>query len=156
MSSNETITLSDFQLQATPEQTLQLSDLKNHYSIIYFYPKDNTPGCTQQGQDFRDLYPEFQKLNAHIYGVSKDSLTKHQNFKQKYDFPFELISDPDEVLCNMFDVIKLKTSFGRKYHGIERSTFILDPNLNVLHSWRKVKVNGHVKEVLNTLKTLIK
>lgn len=152
MSSSETIHLSDFQLPATPDQTVQLNDFKGQFTVIYFYPKDNTPGCSQEGQDFGDHFAEFKKLGAQIFGVSKDSLTKHQNFKAKYDFPFELIADPDEVLCKMFDVIKLKKNFGKEYYGIERSTFLLDPNLKLIKAWRKVKVNGHVLDVLNTLK----
>lgn len=144
--------LTDFSLAMTPEQTLTLADLKGHYSVIYFYPKDNTPGCSQEGQDFAQAYPAFQALNTVIYGVSKDSLKQHQNFKTKYNFPFELVSDPDEVLCRMFDVIKLKKNFGKEYMGIERSTFLLDTNLNVLNVWRKVKVNGHIDDVLNAVK----
>ncbi|WP_296831514.1 peroxiredoxin [Thiomicrospira sp.] len=152
MSSNSMFQLNDFQLSITPDQTLQLNDLKGHFSVIYFYPKDDTPGCTQEGQDFRDLYDQFKTLNAEIYGVSKDSLQKHQNFKAKYQFPFELISDPDEILCQMFDVIKLKKNFGKEYMGIERSTFLLDPNLNLIKQWRKVKVSDHAQDVLDTLK----
>lgn len=152
MSPSSTLQLTNFQLDTTADQTLQLDDLKGHYSILYFYPKDNTPGCAQEGQDFRDLYDQFKALNAQIYGISKDSLQKHQNFKTKYQFPFELISDPDEVLCQMFDVIKLKKNFGKEYMGIERSTFLLDPNLNLIKEWRKVKVSGHAQEVLDTLK----
>ncbi|WP_029935094.1 peroxiredoxin [Thiomicrospira pelophila] len=152
MSSNFASQINDFELSATADQTIQLNDLKGHYTILYFYPKDNTPGCAQEGQDFRDLYESFKKLDAEIYGVSKDSLQKHQNFKEKYQFPFELISDPDEVLCKMFNVIKLKKNFGKEYMGIERSTFLLDPNLNLIKEWRKVKVTGHAQDVLDTLK----
>lgn len=154
MSSTESIQLTDFSLAATPDQTLQLNDFKGRFTVIYFYPKDNTPGCTQEGQDFSERYPEFQKLNTQIFGVSKDSLTKHQNFKAKYQFPFELIADPDEILCQMFDVIKLKKNFGKEYMGIERSTFLLDPELNLIQAWRKVKVTDHAQEVLQTLKQL--
>lgn len=154
MPSNPHIELKDFQLSATPNQTIQLNDFKGHTTLLYFYPKDNTPGCSQQGQDLRDHYAQFQKLGVQIFGVSKDSLTKHQNFKAKYDFPFELIADPDEVLCQMFDVIKLKKNFGKEYYGIERSSFLIDPQLNVTHAWRKVKVNGHVADLLNTLQNL--
>ncbi|WP_232504000.1 peroxiredoxin [Thiomicrospira microaerophila] len=140
-----------FSLSATPEQTLTLSNLSHQYSVLYFYPKDNTPGCSQEGQDFSDLHNQFKALGAQVYGVSMDSLTKHQHFKQKYNFPFELISDPDQVLCNMFDVIKLKKNFGKEYYGIERSTFILSPDNQVIASWRKVKVNGHAQAVLESL-----
>lgn len=152
MSDSEHILLSEFSLQATPEQTLTLENLKGRFSVIYFYPKDNTPGCTQEGQDFRDAYPQFQALNAQVFGVSKDSLKTHQNFKTKYAFPFELIADPDEVLCKMFDVIKLKKNYGKEYLGIERSTFLINPDLQLIRAWRKVKVTGHVEEVLQILK----
>ncbi|UQB43187.1 peroxiredoxin [Thiomicrospira microaerophila] len=148
----ENIKLNEFSLEATPNQTLSLEAFKGRYSVIYFYPKDNTPGCTQEGQDFSELHPEFLKLNAQIFGVSKDSLKQHQNFKQKYAFPFELISDPDEQLCKMFDVIKLKKNFGKEYYGIERSSFLLDPELNPIQAWRKVKVTGHAQAVLDCLK----
>ncbi len=151
MSDSEHINLHEFSLQATPQQTLSLANLKGRYNVIYFYPKDNTPGCSQEGQDFRDSYPQFQALNAQVFGVSKDSLKTHQNFKAKYEFPFELIADPDEILCKMFDVIKLKKNYGKEYLGIERSTFLLDPNLKLIRAWRKVKVTGHVAEVLQVL-----
>ncbi|MGC9386831.1 MAG: peroxiredoxin [Hydrogenovibrio sp.] len=143
-----------FSLDATNEQTLTESDLLGHYTLLYFYPKDNTPGCTTEGQDFSAAYSEFQQLNVSIFGVSKDSLRKHENFKAKFAFPFELISDPDETLCRLFDVIKLKKNYGREYLGIERSTFLIDPNGKLIHEWRKVKVKDHVHDVLNTLKTL--
>lgn len=151
MSESEHINLNEFSLQATPQQALSLANFKGRYSVIYFYPKDNTPGCSQEGQDFRDAYPQFEALNAQVFGVSKDSLKTHQNFKAKYEFPFELIADPDEILCKMFDVIKLKKNYGKEYLGIERSTFLLDPNLKLIRAWRKVKVTGHVAEVLETL-----
>lgn len=150
----QAITLTDFALDATPEARLTLEDFKGRYTILYFYPKDNTPGCTQEGQDFAQLHAQFRELDAQIFGVSKDSLKKHQNFKAKYDFPFELISDPDEILCRMFDVIKLKKNFGKEYYGIERSTFILSPQLEVLHQWRKVKVKEHAQQVLTQLQQL--
>lgn len=149
----EKINLTDFSLSATPDQTLTLEHFKGAYTLVYFYPKDNTPGCSQQGQDFSALHPEFLKHNAQIFGVSKDSLKQHQNFKEKYQFPFELISDPDEILCNMFDVIKLKKNFGKEYYGIERSSFLLDPKLNLIQTWRKVKVLDHAQAVFDNLKT---
>lgn len=142
-------------IQITGEQsTISLADLKGHNVVIYFYPKDNTPGCTTEGQTFRDLYKEFQKANTLIYGVSKDSLKSHENFKAKQDFPFELVSDPQEKLCKLFDVIKLKKLYGKEYFGIERSTFLLDKAGILRQEWRKVKVAGHAEEVLKAAQTL--
>jgi len=146
------ITLQPFELNATPDQIVSLDNLQDHYTVLYFYPKDNTPGCSQEGQDFSDLYTEFKDLNTAVYGVSMDSLAKHNNFKQKFNFPFELISDPEQHLCNQFDVIKLKKNFGKEYYGIERSTFLISPALEVIEAWRKVKVNGHAQAVLASLK----
>lgn len=142
-----------FSLLATNDRTITDSDFSGHYTILYFYPKDNTPGCTTEGQDFSAAYDELKQLNAQVFGVSKDSIRKHENFKTKFDFPFELISDPDETLCNLFDVIKLKKNYGREYMGIERSTFLINPEGKLVHEWRKVKVKEHVKEVMDTLKT---
>ena len=122
--------------------------------VLYFYPKDSTPGCTIEGQDFRDAYADFQKLNTEILGISRDSLKSHENFKCKQQFPFELISDPDETLCQQFDVIKMKSMYGKQVRGIERSTFLIDPQGILRHEWRKVSVKGHVAEVLQTLKKL--
>ncbi|AZZ91207.1 redoxin domain-containing protein [Hahella sp. KA22] len=147
-------TVTDFEAQATPDQTVRLSDLKGKNVVIYFYPKDHTPGCTTEGQDFRDNYTEFEKLNTVVFGVSKDSLKTHQNFKAKHDFPFELITDPDEVVCKVFDVIKLKKLYGKEYMGIERSTFLIDAKGMLRNEWRKVKVKGHVAEVLEAAKAL--
>lgn len=130
------------------------ADYRGKWLIVYFYPKDSTPGCTTEGQDFRDNYAEFQALNAVIFGVSRDSLKSHENFKCKQNFPFELISDADEALCRYFDVIKMKNMYGKQVMGIERSTFLIDPDGVVRHIWRKVRVPGHVQEVLNTLKQL--
>lgn len=149
---DQQLRLPAFNLPATPDQVLNEQDLLGHYTVLYFYPKDNTPGCSQQGQDFRDLYLEFKQFNCQVLGVSKDSLKQHQNFKQKYDFPFELISDPEEVLCKAFQVIKLKKNFGKEYMGIERSTFLLDPQGDVIASWRKVRVPNHAQDVLAKLK----
>lgn len=143
---NETIP--PFTLEATSDQTITEADFQNHYTVLYFYPKDNTPGCTTEGQDFTAAYDDFKALNTEIYGVSRDSIRKHENFKAKYQFPFELISDPDEILCQLFDVIKLKKNYGKTYLGIERSTFLVDPQGKIVQAWRKVKVIGHVKEVL--------
>lgn len=122
--------------------------------VLYFYPKDSTPGCTIEGQDFRDAYADFQKLNTEILGISRDSLKSHESFKCKQQFPFELISDPDETLCQQFDVIKMKSMYGKQVRGIERSTFLIDPQGILRHEWRKVSVKGHVAEVLQTLKKL--
>lgn len=142
-------------IQITGEHsTISLADLKGHNVVIYFYPKDNTPGCTTEGQTFRDLYKEFQKANTLIYGVSKDSLKSHENFKAKQDFPFELVSDPQEKLCKLFDVIKLKKIYGKEYFGIERSTFLLDKAGILRQEWRKVKVAGHAEEVLKAAQAL--
>ncbi|MEH6539637.1 peroxiredoxin [Halopseudomonas sp.] len=144
----------DFSAQATGEQTVTPASLAGKTVVIYFYPKDNTPGCTTEGQDFRDAHAEFAGLNAVIYGVSKDSLRTHANFKAKHEFPFELISDPDEALCRLFDVIKLKKLYGKEYEGIERSTFLIDAKGVLRQEWRKVKVPGHVAEVLAAVRTL--
>ncbi len=143
-----------FEAQATGGKTITHETFRNHWTVLYFYPKDNTPGCTREGEGFRDHYAEFQALNCDIYGCSRDSLKSHENFKTKYQFPFELISDPDETLCRLFDVIKLKKNYGREYMGIERSTFLIDPALILRHEWRKVRVPGHVEAVLETLKSL--
>ena len=131
---------------------LKSKDFNGKYIIIYFYPKDSTPGCTKEGEDFRDLHKEFIKRNAQIYGVSRDSIASHQKFKAKYKFPFHLISDEDESLCKIFDVIKEKNMYGRKYMGIERSTFLINDKGQLLSEWRKVKVKGHAQEVLDTLR----
>ena len=122
--------------------------------VLYFYPKDSTPGCTTEGQDFRDNHQAFVDHNTVVYGVSRDSLKSHENFKAKQGFPFELISDPDEDLCNAFGVIQLKKLYGREYMGIVRSSFIIDAQGNILKSWDKVKVKGHVDEVLEAIKIL--
>ena len=131
---------------------LKSKDFNGKNIVIYFYPKDSTPGCTKEGEDFRDLHKEFIKSNAQIYGVSRDSIASHQKFKAKYKFPFHLISDEDESLCKLFDVIKEKNMYGRKYMGIERSTFLINDKGQLLSEWRKVKVKGHAQEVLDTLR----
>ena len=140
---------------ATPEGgEVRPSDFEGRSAVLFFYPKDNTPGCTTEGQDFRDAHAEFAAANTVIYGVSKDSLRTHANFKAKHEFPFELISDPDEALCRLFDVIKLKKLYGKEYEGIERSTFLIDAQGVLRQEWRKVKVPGHVAEVLAAVRTL--
>ena len=133
---------------------LKSTDLKGKYVVIYFYPKDNTPGCTKEGEDFRDFHKEFKKNDSLIFGVSRDSVASHEKFKKKYNFPFNLISDEEESLCNIFDVIKEKNMYGRKYMGIERSTFLIDKKGVLVHEWRKVKVKNHAQEVLDTLKNI--
>jgi len=130
-----------------------LTEFKGKYLVVYFYPKDNTPGCTLEGQDFKRLYSQFQKANCEILGVSKDSVKSHVGFRSKYGFPFELLSDGEEALCRAFDVIQTKSLYGRKFEGIERSTFVIGPDGKVLKEWRKVKVNGHAEEVLEFVKS---
>ncbi len=144
----------DFSADATDQQTIQLSTLRGSRVVIYFYPKDSTPGCTTEGQDFRDLYPDFSELNTRIFGVSRDKMRSHENFKAKQQFPFQLISDPEEQLCKLFDVIKLKKLYGKEHLGIERSTFLIDEQGVLRREWRKVKVKGHVQEVLEAVRQL--
>jgi peroxiredoxin Q/BCP len=132
--------------------TTQLSDYVGKWLVLYFYPKDSTPGCTTEGIDFNALLPKFRKLGADVLGVSRDSLKSHQNFCAKQGFKFELVSDADEALCNAFGVIKPKKLYGREYVGIERSTFLIDPAGRVVEAWRPVKVPGHAQAVLDTLK----
>ncbi len=146
--------VADFTAPATSDTEVTLSALKGKNIVIYFYPKDSTPGCTTEGQDFRDLHAEFQGLETEIFGVSRDSLRSHENFKSKQSFPFELISDKDEALCQLFDVIKLKKLYGREYMGIERSTFLIDKEGVLRQEWRKLKVKGHAAEVLEAVKGL--
>ena len=138
----------------TGEENIDLSKLKGKKVILYFYPKDSTPGCTKEGQNFRDLYKHFKKEGTLIFGLSRESLKSHDNFKTKQSFPFELISDPDEKICNQYKVIKEKRMYGRKYMGIERSTFLIDEKGKLVQEWRKVKVTGHAEEVLETIKTM--
>ena len=144
--------VADFKAAATGDQTVHLKSLRGKKVVIYFYPKDSTPGCTTEGQDFRDLHAKFRRANAVIFGVSRDSLASHEKFKAKQKFPFELISDPDEKLCKKFDVIKEKSLYGRKFLGIERSTFVIDEDGKLRAEWRKVKVKGHAAEVLDAVK----
>ena len=146
--------VSDFEIAATGEQTVKLSALKGKQVVIYFYPKDSTPGCTTEGQGFRDHYAEFQAANTEVFGVSRDSLKSHENFKAKQSFPFELLSDKDEALCQLFDVIKLKKLYGKEYMGVDRSTFLIDKDGVLRHEWRGVKVPGHVEAVLEQARAL--
>ncbi|MBW8809073.1 MAG: peroxiredoxin [Lysobacter sp.] len=133
-------------------ETLALKDYAGQWLVLYFYPKDSTPGCTTEGLDFNALLPKFKKLGATVLGVSRDSIKSHQNFCAKQGFKFELVSDKDETLCNAFGVIKEKSLYGRKYIGIERSTFLIDPKGVIVQSWRPVKVAGHAQAVLDALK----
>ncbi|MBO9470175.1 peroxiredoxin [Endozoicomonas sp. G2_2] len=144
----------DFNAPATGDKKLSLSDFTGRTLVLYFYPRDNTPGCTQEGEAFRDLYDAFRRANADIVGVSRDSLRKHDNFRAKYDFPFDLISDADEKLCNAFGVLKEKNMYGRKHIGIERSTFVIDGDGLIRHVWRGVKVPDHADEVLAAVRAL--
>lgn len=144
----------DFVADATGEQKIRLQDLRGENVVIYFYPKDSTPGCTTEGQDFRDLHARFRRQKTRVFGVSRDSLASHEKFKAKQSFPFELLSDPDEKLCGKFDVIKEKNLYGRKFMGIERSTFLIDADGKLRREWRKVKVKGHAQEVLDAVKEL--
>ena len=146
--------VANFTLPATGDKMLSLSDFKGKNLVLYFYPKDNTPGCTLEGQDFRDAYAEFQKCNTEILGVSRDSIRMHEGFCSKQSFPFDLLSDADEKLCRQFDVIREKNMYGKKVMGIERSTFLLDRNAVLRHEWRKVSVKGHVEEVLAAARKL--
>ena len=144
----------NFSLPATGDQTISLADLKGSNVVLYFYPKDSTPGCTTEGQDFRDNHTKFRRRKTVILGVSRDSLRSHENFKAKHEFPFELLSDAEEKLCKQFDVIKEKNMYGKKVMGIERSTFLIDGAGVLRREWRKVKVKGHVDEVLEAVKEL--
>ena len=145
-----------FKLPATGEQSISLSGLKGKNIVLYFYPKDNTPGCTREGQAFRDSITKFKRQNCIVLGVSRDTVRTHENFKAKHKFPFDLLSDTEEELCTLFDVIKLKNMYGKQLLGIERSTFLIDDKGVLIQEWRKVKVDGHVDEVLTAVKTLNK
>ncbi len=144
----------DFELPATGGKTFLLSALLGQTVVLYFYPKDNTPGCTTEGQQFRDLHAQFVQAGCAVFGISRDSLKSHENFRAKMSFPFDLLSDVDEVACKLFDVIKMKNMYGKKVRGIQRSTFVIDRNGKLCREWRGVKVPGHVQEVLEFVKTL--
>ncbi len=145
--------IADFTADATGGP-FRLSAHKGSAVVLYFYPKDNTPGCTTEGAQFRDAYPAFRKAGAIVVGCSRDSLRSHEGFKAKMAFPFELLSDPDEKLCAQFDVIRMKNMYGKQVRGIERSTFLIDSTGKLVREWRKVKVDGHVDEVLAAVKAL--
>lgn len=138
----------------TSAKNFKLSDYRGKNLVLYFYPKDNTPGCTTESIQFREMYPQFQQCNTEILGISRDSLTSHENFKAKLAMPFELISDPDEKLCILFKVMKIKNMYGKKIRGIERSTFMIDGSGTLVKEWRGVRVPAHVEEVLAFAKTI--
>ncbi|MFK3736486.1 peroxiredoxin [Massilia sp. TN1-12] len=145
--------LDNFSAAMTGDQTFELAGRPARYTVLYFYPKDNTPGCTTEAMAFRDHHEEFAKLGAAVFGISRDSLRSHENFKAKLGLPFDLISDPEELVCNQFAVMKMKNMYGKKVRGVERSTFVIDADGKVVKEWRGVKVNDHVKEVLDFLQS---
>ena len=146
--------VANFTCDATGKRQISLKDLRGQNVVLYFYPKDATPGCTKEGQDFRDLHAKFRRQKAIILGVSRDSLASHEKFKAKQRLPFDLLSDPDEKLCRQFDVIREKSLYGRKFMGVERSTFLIDADGKLRREWRTVKVTGHAEEVLQAVKDL--
>jgi peroxiredoxin Q/BCP len=146
--------VADFKADATGDKTIRLKDLRGKNVVIYFYPKDSTPGCTTEGRDFSALHSKFKRAQTVILGVSRDSTASHEKFKEKQGFPFDLISDPDETLCKKFDVIHEKTLYGRKFMGVVRSTFLIDADGKLRREWRNVKVKGHAEEVLEAVKAL--
>jgi thioredoxin-dependent peroxiredoxin len=143
----------EFELPATGNQTFKLSAMRGAPLVLYFYPKDNTPGCTMEGEQFRDLHPEFVGLRCSVFGVSRDSLKSHESFKSKMGFPFELLADTEEAACKAFDVIKMKNMYGKQVRGIERSTFVIDAQGVIRGEWRGVKVANHAKEILDFIKS---
>ena len=150
-----TVSLTNFSAAMTSDKTFTLSDYAGKNIVLYFYPKDNTPGCTTESIAFRDLHSQFQAANTEIFGLSRDSLRSHENFKNKLDLPFELISDPDEIICTLFDVMKMKNMYGKQVRGIERSTFVINDHGQIMKEWRAVKVTGHVNEVLEFVENKI-
>ena len=146
--------VANFAAAATRNKTIQLKELRGKNVVIYFYPKDSTPGCTTEGRDFSALHAKFRRQNTVIFGVSRDSIASHEKFREKQGFAFDLISDPDEKLCKQFDVIQEKSLYGRKFMGVVRSTFLIDENGKLRREWRKVKVKGHAEEVLDAVKAL--
>ena len=144
----------DFEIASTGNRTFKLSAVLGRPLVLYFYPKDNTPGCTTEGQEFRDLYGEFARCGCAVYGVSRDSIKSHEGFKAKMSFPFELLSDPDEKVCTLFGVMKMKNMYGKQVRGVERSTFVIDQAGVVRMEWRGLKVPGHAREVFEFVKSL--
>lgn len=147
-------TVADFSLPSTGNRSFTLSGARGKHLVIYFYPRDNTPGCSTEAQQFRDLYAGFKRANCGVVGISRDSLKSHENFKAKFTLPFDLLSDADETACNLFGVIKLKNMYGKQVRGIERSTFVFDKNGILRREWRGLKVDGHAQEVLDFVTTL--
>ncbi len=147
-------TVTDFTLPATGGTDFKLSSARGKSLVIYFYPKDNTPGCTTESQQFRELYPKFQKAGCEVIGISRDSIKSHENFKAKFTLPFALLSDAEERVCTQFSVIKMKKLYGKEVRGIERSTFVIDKHGVLQHEWRGVKVDGHAAEVLKFVQSL--
>jgi peroxiredoxin Q/BCP len=145
--------VANFSAPMTGGQTFELHGRPARYTVVYFYPKDNTPGCTTEAMAFRDRYPDFQAAGTAIYGISRDSLKSHENFKSKFALPFDLISDPEETVCTQFGVMKMKNMYGKQVRGIERSTFVFDADGKIVKEWRGVKVNDHVDEVLEFVKS---
>ncbi|AUN95070.1 peroxiredoxin [Pseudazoarcus pumilus] len=154
MTDTSPIAAPDFSLPATGGHTVTLSELKGSKVVLYFYPKDNTPGCTNESADFRDLHADFVKAGCTVFGISRDGMKSHERFKEKLGLPFELISDADEIACGAFDVIRLKNMYGKQVRGIERSTFLIDAEGNIAQAWRGVKVPGHAQAVLALAQTL--
>ena len=146
--------VADFTCASTGDKQMRLKDLRGKNVVLYFYPKDSTPGCTTEGQDFRDLHSKFKRQKTVIFGVSRDSIASHDKFRAKQKFPFDLLSDPDEKVCRLFDVIHEKSLYGRKFMGVVRSSFLIDADGKLRHEWRKVKVKDHAAEVLETVKAL--
>jgi peroxiredoxin Q/BCP len=146
--------VADFTLPATGGVDFTLYPIRSNSLVIYFYPKDNTPGCTSEAQQFRDLYAEYQKTGCEIVGISRDNMKSHESFKSKFTLPFALLSDEDEVVCNLFGVMKQKMMYGKEVRGIERSTFVLDNKGNIIKEWRGLKADGHAQEVLTYIQTL--
>ena len=146
--------IQDFELPSTGDAPFKLSAHRGKNVVVFFYPKDNTPGCTLEGQEFRDLFPDFTKANTLVVGVSRDSLKSHEGFKAKHGFPFELLSDVDETVCQLFKVMKLKNMYGKQVRGIERSTFVFDEKGKLVKSWRGLRAPGHAAEVLGFVQTL--
>jgi peroxiredoxin Q/BCP len=144
----------DFELPSTGGKTFKLSEHLGKTLVIYFYPKDSTPGCTTQGQQFRDHYADFDAANTEIFGISRDSIKSHENFKAKFEFPFDLLADTEELACQLFGVIKMKKMYGKEVRGIERSTFIINKEGALIREWRGVKVDGHIPEVLAFVRSL--
>ena len=141
----------NFSLPGTSETNFSLNNFLGKLVILYFYPRDSTPGCTNEGIDFTNLYQDFKNKNVEIFGISRDNIKSHEKFKEKYNFPFELLSDSEEIACELFDVIKMKNMYGKQVQGIERSTFLIDTQGKLINEWRGLKVPGHAEEVLNSI-----